>query len=143
MYLHFVAVDPELQKIVTAAAGALVSSMTTDGWRWARDSFAALCGRDRPDAVVEFADELGADRRRVLDARRDGDDQAEAGVRSYWDGRLRRLVERHPEAGDELDALVRRLAPVLPPPAATFNTVARDSSQVFNNSGTMSFGGRP
>ena len=132
--------DSELQKIAAAAAAALVGSMATDGWRKAKDVFAAVCGRNRPEAVQDVSAELEADQQRVLIARRTGDERAEEDVRAHWDGRLRRLVEQRPDAVAELATLLH--LPALARSEPMFHTHAQDNAQVYNAGGDMHFGGK-
>lgn len=104
-----------------ALAVMCVSSLTglalQDLWGWGKKRFASLLGRE--GAAAE--DELEGLRRELLDARRSGDEDAEAGVEEEWVRRFQELLERDPEAAARVRAVVGEVVERSPAPVAFAN----------------------
>ena len=84
--------DTELAELSTAAATALVQSLTTDGWRATRDAVVSLWRRMPP----EQADAVDADltqHRGLLIA---GEDGTASRLTAEWTGRLHGLAAADP-----------------------------------------------
>ena len=85
--------------LASSAASALVGAMAKDGWQALRSQVARLLGRgDRPaeQLALETLDEDAAGL--TPDTERD--------VTAAWTARLRDLLRVHPEAAEELRALL-------------------------------------
>jgi hypothetical protein len=93
------------------AATALVQAMVTDGWEAVRHRVARLFGRGQPDVAIE----------RRLDATRDqltaatpGDlEKAQAALAAQWETRFADLLADHPDAEEDLTALVKDIRPTV------------------------------
>ncbi len=95
-----------LAALAAAGGNALVSAMVTDGWAGVRERFARLLGRGDPKATDD-ADARLEDSRAVLAGRSGADlERAQAEQEIGWRTRLADLLESHPEAEDELRAVV-------------------------------------
>jgi hypothetical protein len=105
--------------LAAMAAAALVQAVVTDGWEGVRHKIARLFGRGQPDVAIE----------RRLDATRDqltaatpGDlEQVRAALAAQWETRFADLLADHPDAEDELAALVKDIKPAV---TATDHSVA-------------------
>ena len=93
------------------AATALVQAMVTDGWEGVRHKVARLFGRGQPDVTIE----------RRLDSTRDqltaatpGDlEKAQATLAAQWETRFADLLADHPDAEEDLAALVKDIKPAV------------------------------
>jgi hypothetical protein len=95
-----------LAALAAAGGNALVSAMVSDSWEGVRGRFARLLGRGDPKATDEAAARL-EDSRAVLAGRSGADlERARADLEIAWRTRLGDLLESHPEAEDELRAVV-------------------------------------
>jgi hypothetical protein len=105
--------------LAAMAAAALVQAVVTDGWEGVRHKITQLFGRGQPDVAIE----------RRLDATRDqltaatpGDlEQVRAALAAQWETRFADLLADHPDAEDELAALVKDIKPAV---TATDHSVA-------------------
>lgn len=102
-------VDP----VVTSFGAALVAAMATHEWSRAHAGVVAVWRRYRRDDPI--AADLDALRERVTGARRAGRADVEDALVRIWQARALELLMDHPEAGDELRALLERV----PAPAAS------------------------
>jgi hypothetical protein len=95
-----------LAALAATGGNALVSAMVTDSWEGVRARFARLLGRGDPKATDEAAARL--EHSRAALAGRSGTDleRAQAELEIAWRTRLGDLLESHPEAEDELRAVV-------------------------------------
>lgn len=104
-----------MDPLVLAAATAVVTAMTTEGWQQARKAVVALWQRVHPERRAAIEAELEETRAEVVAARRSGDAQAEQELVGDWQRKLRRLLAADPELGDELRRILdEELAPTLP-----------------------------
>lgn len=95
-----------LAALAATGGNALVSAMVTDSWEGVRARFARLLGRGDPKATDEAAARL-EDSHAVLAGRSGADlERAQAELEIAWRTRLADLLESHPEAEDELRAVV-------------------------------------
>jgi hypothetical protein len=95
-----------LAALAGAGGNALVSAMVTDGWEGVKGRFARLLGRGNPTATSEVAARL-EDSRAVLAGRSGAElERVQAEQEIAWRTRLADLLESHPEAEDELRAVV-------------------------------------
>ncbi|WP_433287489.1 hypothetical protein [Micromonospora sp. CA-244673] len=93
-----------------AAAGgtALVGAVATDGWHLARRGFARIFGRGDQGRIVALEERLERTRAALEAA---GPDAARVRLeqQAAWTARLEDLLSDHPEAAEELRALVEQV----------------------------------
>jgi hypothetical protein len=95
--------DSELAELATAAATALVQTLTTDGWQAAREAVVGMWRRVRP----EQAEAVDADLARERAALADCDEPAAAELAvAEWASRLQRLAAADPGLTPALRQLV-------------------------------------
>ena len=95
---------------LTALAGnSLVQAMVTDGWEGVRRRIAHLFGRGQPDPKIE--QRLDATRARLIEAIPSELEQVQSAQAAQWQTRFSDLLADHPEAVDELRALMMRSRP--------------------------------
>lgn len=88
--------------LATSAAVTLIGAMATDGWEQIKQAVAGLWRRSRPERVEQVASDLEGARTELVAARAQGDAEAEAGLVTEWQGRLRRLLAADGQAAGEL-----------------------------------------
>jgi hypothetical protein len=97
--------------LAATAAAALVQAIVTDGWEGVRHKVARLFGRGQPDLAIE----------RRLDATQDqlttaapGDlETVQAALAAQWETRFADLLADHPDAAEELAALLKDIKPAV------------------------------
>ncbi|MGI5170211.1 hypothetical protein ACQEU3_38245 [Spirillospora sp. CA-253888] len=103
-----------MDPIVLAAGTAVVSAMATSGWQQASKGVAALWKRSRPDQADQVSAELEEVRSEVLEARGQGDDEAERALAGAWQSRFQRMLRTDPELIGDLERLLdEQLLPAL------------------------------
>ncbi|MEO3755886.1 hypothetical protein [Streptomyces sp. B6B3] len=124
---------PEALMALAAAGGAaLVAAAATDAWATARSQFGRLLDREgggRPELRARLDDLPGHLRSvRHLDA-----------TRAFWSAQFADLLERDPDAADELRAVLARLeTPGPPPPSGAQTNIAHGgATQYITQSGTI------
>ena len=95
-----------------AAGNTLVAAAVTDAWETARQRFARLFGRGKPDPATERR--LEATRSQLAAASPAGLEQVQADLASQWALRLEDLLEEDPDAEAALRALVEEIRVMLP-----------------------------
>ncbi|WP_406138714.1 hypothetical protein [Streptomyces sp. NBC_01089] len=106
--------------------------LTTDAWHSVRGRIVSLWQRAQPDRAPAVAGELDVTRDELLGAQAAGDREAEAEIRSEWQGRIWRLIAAHPELIEELRATVAELAPEdAVAPAVTQQATASGRARVY------------
>jgi hypothetical protein len=104
-----------MDPLVLAAATAVVTAMSTDGWQQAREVVVKLWRRGRPDHLPAIEADLDDTRAEVVTAREDGDSSAEEALVADWQRKLRRLLNTDPQLGAELQRVLdEQLTPLLP-----------------------------
>ncbi|MFB4194003.1 hypothetical protein [Streptomyces carpaticus] len=95
-----------LEELVLAAGATVVGAMATDGWQAARDGVVRLFRRGGADE--EEAAQVGGqlDRGAARVARADDAERARARLVPLWQDEFQDLLRRHPEAAEELRALI-------------------------------------
>lgn len=94
-----------------AAATAVVSALTTDGWQQARDAMVRLWRRARPAHVPAIESDLDDTRAELVTAPGDGAEQL---LVADWERKLRRLVAAEPDVALELRRVLdEELTPLL------------------------------
>ncbi|MFD4241790.1 hypothetical protein ACFWP3_09360 [Streptomyces sp. NPDC058525] len=135
--------DPEITALAAGAGTALVTALATEAWQSASVGLVALWRRFLPERADAVEAELDATRDDLLGAQDDGDDETKAELAAEWQGRIRRLLSAHPEAADELRALL--IEPQQQPPAAptvTQHATASGTSRVYQAGRDMHLGPR-
>src|SRR5690348_10942644 len=102
----------DISSLAALAGNTLVATAVTDGWDMARNRFARLFGRGKPDPVTERR--LEATRSQLAAAPVDGVEQVRADLANQWMLRLADLLEEDPGAETELRALVEEIRALLP-----------------------------
>ncbi|MFF4146551.1 hypothetical protein ACFY0A_35590 [Streptomyces sp. NPDC001698] len=105
--------DPITLAAARAAADVLVRAMSTDAWQQVQALMVRLWRWDSPDKLRMVEAELSAARQELLASR--GDVGGEGEIAAEWYRRIRRLVQTHPEALDELQQILDEVLTVLPP----------------------------
>ncbi|MFI0232458.1 hypothetical protein [Streptomyces sp. NPDC017086] len=107
---------------MTALAAMCASSLTglalQELWTWGRRRFGALLGRGGPDGQAAAEQELERLRRRLLDARRTGDEDAEATVEEVWTRLFQSHLAQRPEAAERMRVIVGEVGERSPAPVA-------------------------
>ncbi|MEV7086711.1 hypothetical protein AB0O07_12550 [Streptomyces sp. NPDC093085] len=106
--------DAEITLLAGTAGTTIATLLATDAWNGVRNGVLALWRRVRPEHEERVAAQLDMSRRDLLDARADGDEEAEREIAAEWRGRVRRLLLAHPEVATELRSLLAELAPGTP-----------------------------
>jgi hypothetical protein len=114
-----------LAAVAAAGGTALVSAMTTDAWTSAKQGFARLLGRGRPEGQEVAERRLERSRQELVGRTGAEAERARAEQEAAWRLRLSDLLEDDPAAEAELRVLV-----------ATFGTTASASGE-----GSISVGG--
>ena len=110
---------------LTALAGAggtaLVGAMATDAWQTTRAGVARLFGRGGPDRQAAIETQLDSNAALVAQAEDPSEiDEIRQSLAGMWRLELAALLRRHPEAEDELRALVAQIHDALPAPQQTW-----------------------
>ncbi|MFI1305070.1 MULTISPECIES: hypothetical protein [Streptomyces] len=117
----------ELAMVGTTSALALVTAMTTDGWRSVRDRVAQWLGRGRTDGGSALLTRLDGDRELLL-ATRAGEQEALAGeLASHWGVRLQDLADTDDDTARELLEWVRRWQEQNPQEAQRANVIRQNA----------------
>lgn len=96
----------DVATLAALAGNALVTAAVTDGWESVRHKVAALFGRGKHD---QRAAERFDQTRAALEAAGGDAAQVRAEQEASWAARLRVLLEDHPDAADEVQALVAQI----------------------------------
>jgi hypothetical protein len=135
--------DPEIAALAGTAGTTLVSLLATEAWESAREGFAGLWSRVRPERAEAVSAELEATRDDLLTARAGDDQDTEAELSAEWQGRVRRLLTAHPGAADELRRVLAELAestPQVAAPTVTQHATASGDSRVYQAGRDMHLG---
>jgi|GEM_PF-6876136 len=116
--------EPFSVGLAVAGASALVNAMVTDGWEGVRKKIATLFGRGDHKQAQDALTRL--DRSQAELVRRSGEDLAHAQQvqATRWQARLEDLLEEHPDAAQDLRAIVAEIT------AAGLGTSARIQQHV-------------
>ncbi|MEU9256500.1 hypothetical protein AB0D66_32440 [Streptomyces sp. NPDC048270] len=135
--------DPEITALAASAGTALVTALATEAWQSASVGLVALWRRVLPERADAVEAELDATRDDLLDAQNEGDKETRAELAAEWQGRMRRLLSAHPEAADELRALLVDPQGRQPAePAVTQHATASGNSRVYQAGRDMHLGPR-
>ena len=93
-------------ELAVAGATALVNAMVTDGWKGVRKRFARLLGRGDQKETEAAAARLEKSQEMLSGFSGTKLEKAQAEQAIVWRARLGDLLERHPDAEDELRRLV-------------------------------------
>jgi hypothetical protein len=122
----------ELAALAAAGGSALVGAMATDAWQATRSRVARLFGRGGPHRQVSIAAQL--DDNAALVAQAEDPDEVRQRLAPVWRLQLEALLRQHPNAEDELRALVAQIQEALPAPQQTWvqTNIARDHATQYN-----------
>lgn len=102
----------DIADLVATAANTLVAAAATDAWTAARQRFAPLFARSRPDPAVSRR--LDATRGRLMAASADDVVRVRAELADQWAVRLRDLLDDAPGLAEILRVLVAEIQAELP-----------------------------
>jgi hypothetical protein len=114
-----------------AGGAALVAAVATDGWQLAKRGFTHLFSRGDQHREAAVAERLERTRA-VVEAGGDDGERVRAEQQVAWTVRLADLLTDHPEAAEELRALVAQVAAAAGPRSAGHvvqHAVAYDRAQ--------------
>ncbi|MEU9145969.1 hypothetical protein [Streptomyces sp. NPDC048349] len=133
--------EPEITALAAGAGTALVTALATEAWQTATVGLVALWRRLLPERADGVEAELEATRDDLLGAQDEGDKETPAELAAEWQGRIRRLLSAHPEAADELRALLVPQQEQPPAaPAITQHATASGKSRVYQAGRDMHLG---
>jgi hypothetical protein len=112
----------DIATVAALAGNSLVQAMVSDGWEGVRHRIARLFGRGRPDPRIE--QRLDASRAQLVEAMPSELGQVRSAQAAQWQTRFSDLLADHPDAVDELRALVDELQALPRPMAAVDHSVA-------------------
>lgn len=112
----------DVATLAALAGNALVKAMVTDGWEGLRHKVARLFGRGRPDPKIE--QRLDASRAQLVEVVPSELEQVRSAQATQWQARFSDLLDDHPDAEDELRALVDEIRASLPVAAADHSVAA-------------------
>jgi len=95
--------------LAATAAAALLQAVVTDDWEGVRHKVTRLFGRGQPDAAIERR--LDATRDQLTAATPGEVETVRAALAAQWETRFADLLADHPDAEDELAALVKDIKP--------------------------------
>ncbi|HEU0087214.1 MAG TPA: hypothetical protein VFQ77_06150 [Pseudonocardiaceae bacterium] len=121
-----------LAALAGAGGTALVGAMATDAWQATRSGVARLFGRGGP--ARQKAIEAQLDSNATLVAQAEDPDEVRQSLAAVWRLELAALLRQHPDAEDELRALVAQIHEELPAPQQTWvqTNIARDQATQYN-----------
>jgi hypothetical protein len=99
----------DIGALAALAGNALVAAAVTDAWADVRNKIAAIFGRGKSDAQIEAKYDATRAALEVAGSPEDTE-KVTADLEASWTARLRVLLEDHPDACDELDALVSEIS---------------------------------
>ena len=111
-----------LAALAAMAGTALVQAMVTDGWEGVRHRIARLFCRGQPGPKIE--QRLDAARAQLVGTTPSGLEKARSAQAVQWQTRFSDLLADHPEAADELSALVDEIQAAQPVAAADHSVAA-------------------
>ena len=103
----------DISGLVALAGNTLVAAAVTDAWEAARDRFARLFGRGRPDGAAERR--LDATRGQLTAASSADLERVRAELAGQWAVRLADLLDEYPDAVAELQVLVEEVQALMRP----------------------------
>jgi hypothetical protein len=124
--------------LAATAATALVQAMVTDGWEGVRQKVARLFGRGKPDAQTEKR--LDATQRELVSVAPGELAAAQSRLAAQWETRFGDLLTDHPDAEQELAALVEELKAYAPVVAADHSVAAGRDVNIKAESGSVAAG---
>ncbi|MGH3939357.1 MAG: hypothetical protein ACRDTG_12115 [Pseudonocardiaceae bacterium] len=119
-----------LTALAGAGGAALVGAMATDAWTSTRSGVARLFGR--AGAAQQAVIEAQLDGNAALVAQADDPDEVRRSLVPVWRLQLEALLRQHPEAEQELRALVSQVREALPPQTWVQTNIARDHATQYN-----------
>lgn len=124
----------DIAALAALAGNALVTAAVTDAWEDVRHKVARIFGRGEPDSQIEK--KLESTRAALVAAKSPGDaEKARADQAASWTARLRVLLEDHPDALSELEALVNQINASAPVASVRAVAAGRDMNVVADRGG--------
>jgi hypothetical protein len=117
--------DADLAALSSAAATALVTSMTTDSWEQVKAALVKLLHLRHPGQAEVVATDLTAARTDAVAAWTTGDEQVEADLLAEWRSRLGRLAASDKQLQAELKLFAKEFRHLLSEPRGTSRIVMR------------------
>ena len=102
----------ELAAVASTSATTLVAAMTTDAWHGARSGVGRLFRRDGRDR--QKTAEMQLDSNADLVAKADDQNRARTSLVGVWTLEFERFLIQHPDADDDLRALMAQVRASLP-----------------------------
>jgi hypothetical protein len=102
----------DIDALTALAGNTIVAAAVTDAFEGMRAAVARLFGRDRPDAVIQRR--LDETRQQLATTAPGQLEGARATQVHRWEARFQDLLADHPEAAEELGALVAELRSAAP-----------------------------
>lgn len=99
-------------ELAESGSTAVVGAMGTDAWQGARARVSRLFGRGRPIRQARYEAQLDDNAAQVTHS--DHPDEVRESLVAVWRVELQALLHRHPDAAEELRALVTALQQALP-----------------------------
>ncbi|MET8562267.1 hypothetical protein ABZV75_17325 [Streptomyces flaveolus] len=99
--------EAELAALAASGATTLVGLMVSETWSQARERVARFFARGADEGAVD--EELRLSEQELVAARAAGDELAVADIEAGWRLRLRRALQAHPGAAEELRLLLAEL----------------------------------
>ncbi|MFD9403097.1 hypothetical protein ACFWA4_30285 [Streptomyces sp. NPDC060011] len=124
----------ELAPLALTGATTLVAAIATDAWQVARTGVARLFRRR--DQVLQSAIEAQLQGNATLVAQAEDAEQARQALIPMWQLELKQLLRQHPDAADELQALINEISAAMPQTQRTWaqkvqTNIAKHGSQVI------------
>ncbi len=95
-----------LMALAATGGNAVITAMATDGWESFKGRIAQVFGRGQPDLAQATAARLDQSRAALAGLTGADLERVRTEQEVAWRTRLEDLLEQHPEAADELSALV-------------------------------------
>ncbi|BCJ46708.1 hypothetical protein GCM10010168_37700 [Actinoplanes ianthinogenes] len=103
-----------LSTLAATTGSAIVGAMATDAWTLARARVTRLFARTDADRAPVVEGQLDDDESLISHAAAIEQDRARAELAPAWRRRFARLLEEHPDAQDEVRAVLAEVAAALP-----------------------------
>lgn len=127
--------DPVLVKLAMSAGGILVKAITTDGYELVRKAVLKLWRRHEPERAEMIEQTLATTQAELAEAPEAEAAQVAQEFDAEWLAYFRALLRNHPEAADDVRAMVEELTPLI---AGDAGQNARDITQTAHVRGGIS-----
>ncbi|GHI02018.1 hypothetical protein AQI88_17735 [Streptomyces cellostaticus] len=110
-----------MMALAAMCASSLTGLALQELWTWGKKRFAVFLGRGAPAGQAAAEEELERLRRQLLDARRTGDEDAEATVEEAWTQLFQSRLAERPEIAERMRVIVGEVVERSPAPVAFAN----------------------